>query len=77
MHEWIIYIPNEGDWNISAMSRRGKRKPKTKAEARTIYLQWARRQRLPKNSTIGSRKRYIKKGTKQYVNTRTNRRTEK
>lgn len=42
---WYIYIPEEGHWPIAYGG-------KDKAVARTTYLKWAGRKRLPSGSFI-------------------------
>lgn len=44
--EWVIYIPEEGDWPINHKLNASY------SEARETYLKWADRKRLPKNSFI-------------------------
>lgn len=43
--EWMIYIPEEGHWDING-------KHVDEAGARRAYLKWARRKRIPAGAYI-------------------------
>ena len=47
-HEWFVYIPEEGDWPVYYDG-------KSHAGARSAYLKWANRKKLPPGAVVWRR----------------------